>query len=207
MEKNLKDGFKLFQNIAPAYELFYEKQKKYYTQILLQNGELLKQLKIHSILEIGCGTGGFLSVLHEQGYHVTGLEENEELLRVGRDHPENLGIRFHRGTIATKGIRDGSYDLVIAAFKAHDLQSPERLALLREMARVAKTAVLLHDYNHKRQPFGDDMIFDDWESQYRFIHVIGDEMSEVFPKNLVLAAGTKANWYVGLNGSKGTVKG
>jgi 2-polyprenyl-3-methyl-5-hydroxy-6-metoxy-1,4-benzoquinol methylase len=54
---------------------YFNKAENYLFQI-----SLLKNYKQHSIVDYGCGDGGFLETLSKHGYHTTGIEYNPDLI-------------------------------------------------------------------------------------------------------------------------------
>ncbi len=62
------------------------------------------------VLDIGCGSGGLLSLLHEQGHSVCGLEPNEELVNLASKlHPE---LHIVQGTGDHLERVSGSFDTI-----------------------------------------------------------------------------------------------
>ena len=70
----------VFNEYASYYDLLYS-DKDYESEAAYINS-LLKKYRpdAKSILELGCGTGRHASLLAEQGYHVLGLDQSEEML-------------------------------------------------------------------------------------------------------------------------------
>lgn len=58
---------------------------------------LTKELKVKSILDIGCGTGCFACLASEQGFEVTGLEPAKASLDFARDKPNADKVRWILG--------------------------------------------------------------------------------------------------------------
>lgn len=145
----MSQHYQLFNLIAPVYALFYRWQKHYYRQILDQANELSLD-NYQSVLDVGCGTGALCSVLHERGFQVTGADAAEKMLAIGRSQPENTGINFVlANALEPLPFPDKSFDISIASYVAHGLQPAERQKLYREMSRVARHLVILHDFNQQ----------------------------------------------------------
>jgi 2-polyprenyl-3-methyl-5-hydroxy-6-metoxy-1,4-benzoquinol methylase len=68
---------------------------------LLERGE--------KILEIGCGTGGFLKKIMEKGFRATGLELNQNSLKIGQE--KNLDILAESAEEHAKKF-EGYYDVI-----------------------------------------------------------------------------------------------
>ncbi len=141
----------VFNSIAPIYGLFYQRQKKGFSRML---GIAEKELGLSSfktILDVGCGTGALCAVLSEKGFTVTGVDSAEKMLSVARKKPENSSVRFVSTNILEKlAFDDKSYDISIASYVAHGMNTGDRSLMYSEMGRVTKSAVLIYDYNQKR---------------------------------------------------------
>lgn len=92
------------------------------------------------LLEIGCGTGIFLDVLHGAGFEVTGLDASPAMLETAR---QRMGVRadLHLGDGGHLPFDDNAFDfcalLTVLEF------CPDPGAVLAEAGRVAKKAVLI----------------------------------------------------------------
>ncbi len=76
-------------------------------------GFALPENKSSSILEIGCGLGGFVLYLHDKGYkNVTGVDVSEEQIEIGR----KLGIKGLIKADLMEYLKDKqhAFDLIIA---------------------------------------------------------------------------------------------
>ena len=192
--KQKRDVFKV---IAPVYDLFYNFQKKGYRKTLDLALPRLQQEEARTILDVGCGTGALASVLQERGYQVTGLDPVAEMLDKGRKRLENRGIDFRLGSILENDLADGSFDLAIAAYVAHGLQAEDRKTMLLEMKRIARTAVILHEYNGKRKWLTDIAEYLEGGDYFNFIRTIDEEFRDIFPHRMVIPIGKQAVWHVG----------
>ena len=145
------DNNKLFNTIAPIYGLFYNAQKKHYRNILKDMRSKLDLSAFDTVLDVGCGTGAFCSVLNEEGLIVTGIEPAEKMLNIARKKPENKGIRFLKANVV-EGLPfdQKSFDISLASYVAHGLQPHERKQMYAEMSRVTRLKVIIFDYNQKR---------------------------------------------------------
>ena len=143
----------LFNLIAPAYGLFYHKQKNRYREVVGRFVPDWQQAGYTSILDVGCGTGALCSALDEAGLTVTGIDPAQNMLSVARRQTQEQDIRFLQAN-ALEGLpfADKSFDLSIASYVAHGLQKSERKKLYSEMRRVTKGKVILYDYNQNRSP-------------------------------------------------------
>jgi SAM-dependent methyltransferase len=92
------------------------------------------------LLEIGCGTGIFLEVLHNGGFDVTGLDASPAMLEEARTR---LGNRadLHLGDAGHLPFADKEFDFCVL-FAVLEFCSDPGLVLL-EARRVARKAVLI----------------------------------------------------------------
>lgn len=125
---------KKFQDQNPIQRLLIGRFRRQVTQVLTT-------IQPRSILEVGCGEGYLLSVLHQEfpATIMRGLDINSEALAEGRTLFSHLDLRS--GDIFHIGEPDASWDVVIASEVLEHLADP--VAALRELRRVAKRAVLL----------------------------------------------------------------
>lgn len=143
----------LFNLIAPAYGLFFNKQKNRYREVIAGFTQGWQQSGYQSILDVGCGTGALCSALYEAGLTVTGVDPAQNMLMVARRQTRDQDIPFFSANVL-EGLpfADKSFDLSIASYVAHGLQKSERKKLYSEMRRVTKGKVILYDYNQNRSP-------------------------------------------------------
>lgn len=186
----------LFDRIAPIYGMFFSLQKKNYAFI----PDMLKEQRIMppmQVLDIGCGTGALLSVLEEAGYAVTGLDQASEMLKVARWKTRHQKIRYvHHANGKRLPFKDNSFDLVISSFVLHGMKSEERLGLYREMKRISRRKVIIHDYNRNRSLPTTVIEYLENGDYFEFIKVAEDEMREIFGEVKITQVAERASWYV-----------
>ncbi len=92
------------------------------------------------LLEIGCGTGVFLQVLHRAGFDVTGLDRSPAMLESAR---ERMGDRadLHLGDAAHLPFDDNEFDFSVLFTVLEFCADPG--LVLREAARVSRKAILV----------------------------------------------------------------
>jgi SAM-dependent methyltransferase len=147
-----------------------------------------------SFLDVGCGTGALLSVLGEEGYQAEGLDAAPNMVRMA----QGVGMKCQLGDIAA-GLPypDCSFDFVTATFVAHGLPPSLRSRLYEEAGRVARKAVIIHDY-YGRQSFLTEMIERlEGGDYFRFVDTGQDRMREIFDELDVIDVGGGKAWYVG----------
>ena len=104
-----------------------------------------------TVLDIGCGTGGFALRLAPVSKHITGIDisgkqisqANQRLKKSGHDN-----VRFIHGSATDLSQFDtNSIDYAIMIFMLHEIGVQERLEILKEVSRVSKKTIIL-DYNY-----------------------------------------------------------
>ena len=91
-------------------------------------------------LDVGCGAGGLTRRLRAAGPRVTGLDRDEQCIRVARGHPGAAGIGYLVGDVARAPLRPESFDLVTSVAMVHHLDA--ELAL-RQMAGLLRPGGVL----------------------------------------------------------------
>jgi 2-polyprenyl-3-methyl-5-hydroxy-6-metoxy-1,4-benzoquinol methylase len=109
----------------------------------------IKDLKIESILDVGCGEGITLSKLKENkilrqssgqvGRRLEGIDYSKEAVEIANKNYPNLHIL--EGDIYKLKYKDNSFDLVICSEVLEHLEDPQKA--LRELARVSRRYILL----------------------------------------------------------------
>lgn len=196
---------RLFHTIAPVYGLFFQWQKKMFRQMLAETRPTLDLLDQGTVLDVGCGTGALCAVLHEKGVSVTGVEPAIGMLRIARRKNRDSGIPFLQAD-AIRGLPfpDGHFDVAFASYVAHGLASADRIALYREMQRVAKRFVIIHDYSGNRAILTTIIETLEGGDYFKFIKRAENEMHHCrtpagpcFKNVTVIRFGKRAAWYIG----------
>lgn len=194
----------LFNTIAPVYGLFFDKQRHWFNGVLDRMQPNLDVRDYSTILDVGCGTGALCSVLSDRGMSVTGVDPASAMLRRARSSAENQRVRFLSGNaVAGLGFADQSFDLVIASYVAHGMPQSHRLLMYAEMARLARSRVIICDYNQNRSLLTSLV---EWLEQGDYFHFIGHAEREMrdcevnhrrcFSQVEVFPVGERASWYV-----------
>jgi ubiquinone/menaquinone biosynthesis C-methylase UbiE len=94
------------------------------------------------VLDIGCGTGTFVTMLKQRypGVEVTGLDPDPKALSRARHKAElaRVPVRFDQGFADSLGYPAVSFDLVFSSFMFHHLEGGNRVKTLREVCRILK---------------------------------------------------------------------
>jgi SAM-dependent methyltransferase len=95
-----------------------------------------------SVLDLPCGTGRLFPALVADGRRVTGADIALEMLRAGRAARPAAGVALLQSDALHLPFRDAAFDAVVSQRFLFHLERPERVAVLRELARVARLAVI-----------------------------------------------------------------
>ena len=192
-----KNGNFLFNFIAPIYGLFYNSQKKNYKITIANMKEIIDISKYKNIIDIGCGTGALCSVLNQEGLEVTGIEPAVRMLKIGSKKIENSKINFVECSTCSKlPFEDNSFNLSIASYVAHGLHPEERIQMFKEMSRLTKDYVIIHDYNNQRGFFTNIIEWLEGGDYFNFIKVVQTELNEHFKSVKVVNVKKQAAWYI-----------
>lgn len=106
--------------------------------------DLMRRHGVKRVLDVGCGTGRVTKVLLDAGFDVVGIEPVEALLTIA----EKKGMPKERLVLGS-GLKlpfpDASFDAVCEFGVLHHVETPN--VVVKEMLRVAKTAIYLSDTN------------------------------------------------------------
>lgn len=193
----MSSSTKLFNNISNIYGAFFNFQVNYYDKII---GKIKPEFDIthfESILDVGCGTGALSKLLSEKGLKVTGVDPSTGMLGQASKRLKNKDIELIK-IIPGESLPfpDNSFDIAISSYVAHGLSTIDRIKLYKEMKRVSKEYVILHDYNEKR---GFLTTIAEWLERgdyFNFIKVAKDELDSIFPDVKVINVDTRAAWYI-----------
>ena len=91
-----------------------------------------------TILDLGCGEGGYARELNRRGARVTGVDGSERLIEVARQRaPGNVDVSFvHANANALAGIESGSFDIVVASMSLMDVEDYD--GAIREVHRALR---------------------------------------------------------------------
>ena len=150
-----------------------------------------------SLLDVGCGTGALTKVLYDKGLRVTGIDPSKGMLKQAEKRLGNLDIDLMRIIPGGKlSFPDDSFDIVISSYVAHGLKPVDRISLYKEMKRVVKKHVIIHDYNGERALHTTLIEWLEGGDYFNFIKVAEKELKAIFPNVKVIDVDTRAAWYI-----------
>lgn len=91
-------------------------------------------------LDAGCGVGGWVLFLHEEGYNVEGVDEAARVLRAMTEYSRDLKVK--QGKLTALPYADGSFNGVLAVGSL-DHEEDDLDAAVKEMRRVLQPNGLL----------------------------------------------------------------
>jgi demethylmenaquinone methyltransferase/2-methoxy-6-polyprenyl-1,4-benzoquinol methylase len=100
------------------------------------------------VLDVGCGTGTTLSLYHNQGCIVSGLDSSPAMLNEAKNKLGNQA-KLILGDASRMVYPEKSFDLVISMLTLHEIHPNFRSEIISEMIRILKSEgrILLIDYH------------------------------------------------------------
>lgn len=142
----------VFNLIAPFYRrIDFLHSTHYLNAIALVDREV--KIRGKTILDVGTGTGDWGAMFNlYQPKEVQGVDFAHRMVETAKiKHPE---IHFSFGNAQhLAGFGDNSFDVVTASFVVHGAKKTARNNMLREMKRVTRKYIVLHDFLGPTPPF------------------------------------------------------
>ena len=152
--------------------------------------EVLANLRFHSILEIGCGTGKNTAFLVQVGAHVHALDFSEGMIEKAREKVKAENVEFSVADLTQKWPgEDTSYDLIVCNLVLEHIEDlpfifSEAFRVLEQEGRF-----LINELHPFRQYEGKKARFDKGEGVTEipaFVHHISDFMNAASTNGLTL---------------------
>ncbi|MEK6676718.1 MAG: methyltransferase domain-containing protein [Planctomycetota bacterium] len=130
-----------------------------------------------SILDLGCGGGGFLANLrrgHENHWRNTlvGLDRSEQALKSARDWHSGT-IHWVSGDACRIPLANESVDVVTCSLFLHHFDEADGTRILQEAARIAKRGIVIGDLLRSRLAWVVTWLMTRVLSRSRIFHVDG----------------------------------
>jgi len=111
---------------------------------------IAKEFQYKTILDLCCGTGNQLIQLQKQGFHGTGVDLSDDMLKVA--HEKSKNISFIKGNAEDLSFKDNSFDMVMTTLALHEKSRDSALKILDQMRRVIKKDghLIIVDFNLER---------------------------------------------------------
>ena len=193
----------IFDSVAPIYGLFFNFQIKYFNKIQARASKEINLDEYASILDIGCGTGALCKTLDDKGLKVTGVDPSEGMLKQAKKKLAATDVDLFKMIPRDRlPFDDNSFDVAITSYVAHGLKPDERIKLYKEMRRVSKDIVIIHDYNSERALLTTIIEWLERGDYFNFIKIAKEQMTDVFGKTVEINVDTRASWYICYCGEK-----
>jgi SAM-dependent methyltransferase len=102
-----------------------------------------------SLIDIGCGTGELVLFLSDRCRQLVGVEASQGMWAYARERVRDLGLTNVRFIFASgekvAAFPSAYFDYATACMVLHEMEAKQRLPVLREMQRLARTLILV-DY-------------------------------------------------------------
>lgn len=179
----IKKHAKLFNWIAPLYNLFFDRQVKRYRENLVSFHSILELPERGEVLDLGCGTGALLSAFAELGYWGTGVDIAPRMLEMAKRSTQGRNLEFIQADI-TQGLPfpDQRFDIVTSSYVLHGVSRSLRQVIYREARRIARQQVLFFDYNSSRRLLTEIVEWAEGGDYFNFIRTAEEEIREAFPQ-------------------------
>lgn len=130
------------KDYSNAYDLLY-KEKDYEGECNLIESIITEHsiIPVHSILDLGCGTGNHSIRLAERGYEVTGVDRSQEMLDIAVQKSHKIGLKcnfIHSDICAFS--ENKKYDAIIMMFAVlgYQQENEDIIAALTTVSRHLK---------------------------------------------------------------------
>ncbi|HSS22173.1 MAG TPA: methyltransferase domain-containing protein [Pyrinomonadaceae bacterium] len=101
----------------------------------------VKDQKIETILDLGCGTGRFSETLAAHfAAQVIGIDPSQKMLEQAEKKKVDVRVRYEQGHAESIPLPDGSVDLIFMSMSFHHFEDPAQAA--RECRRVLRRGSL-----------------------------------------------------------------
>ena len=98
--------------------------------------DLVKQYAGQSVLDVGCATGGYCLELNKQGFKCTGLDVNNDYVKIAKKNGVNAYLIKEEFPF-----KDKTFDTVVLFELIEHVVEPDKI--LKEARRVAKKNILI----------------------------------------------------------------
>ncbi|MDA3906579.1 MAG: class I SAM-dependent methyltransferase [Bacteroidales bacterium] len=103
-------------------------------------------IKGKAVIDLGTGTGAWAANFKHRGAdQVMGLDFAGKMLDKAKTNYPNMEF-VHGDAENLENFADNSFDIVTASFVLHGLKEHKRANMLREMRRVSRKHIVIHDF-------------------------------------------------------------
>ena len=150
-----------------------------------------------TILDIGTGTGAWISSISAySNKKAVGTDFSKKMIEQAQKNHSNIEFILADGENLSS-FADNSFDVVTASFVLHGMKASEREIVLKEMKRVARKYVMIHDFHDKTALFIKFLEFMERSDYKNFKRNFRKEMNQHFDKTDLIIAKRGTGVYVG----------
>ena len=186
----------VFYLIAPVYALIFKLQAKKYAAIIKKANKSIDLTQYESVADLGCGNGALCFAFQQFGLRASGVDGLASMTAMAKHNLKDTDVRIVQANILELPFEDKSFDIAISSYVVHGMNREERQRLYREMSRIARHAVIFHDYNQTRNIFTNIVEWIEGGDYFDFIKSAEQEMQQYFPDLNVLQVDKRAAWYI-----------
>lgn len=187
----------VFYLIAPVYALIYKLQAKKYAAIIQKANEFFDLTRFQTVADLGCGNGALCSALKQFGLQPTGVDGLASMAGMARHNLKQLDVPVVQANILELlPFEDKSFDVAVSSYVVHGMNREERQLLYKEMSRIARHAVIFHDYNQNRNILTNIIEWIEGGDYFDFLRSAEEEMKQYFGQLDVIQVDKRAAWYI-----------
>ncbi len=111
---------------------------------------MCRQMEAGHVLDIACATGDQCRALGRSGIRATGLDLSEDMVSIAR-RTGGRNVDYVQGSAYELPFEKGTFDASLLLLALHEHTEAERTRMLDEAIRVARSYVVLADYEAPRR--------------------------------------------------------
>lgn len=187
----------VFYLISPVYALIFKFQTKKYLEIIQRVNRHFSLSGFHSVADLGCGNGALCHAFVQIGCEVIGVDALSSMLGMAKRNLKDTDVKLIKANIV-EGLpfEDKSFDIAISSYVLHGMNKEERQKMYSEMSRIARYAVIFHDYNQNRSLFTNIIEGIEGGDYFDFLKVGKQEMESQFSDLKIINVDKRAAWYI-----------
>jgi ubiquinone/menaquinone biosynthesis C-methylase UbiE len=132
-----------WSRVAPRYDAVVDLQIGPATRSLLRD-RVAKEGRLGALVEFGCGTGFYTSVLAEKADAVTATDLSPGMLVLARDRTAAPNVTFRVEDCQKTSFPDAAFDTAFMSLVVHFTEPDATLAEMRRILRPGGTLIILN---------------------------------------------------------------
>ncbi|WP_291323397.1 class I SAM-dependent methyltransferase [Desulfonatronospira sp.] len=122
-----------YAKIAPLYDLVVT---PFLNPVRKNICRVLQGLQVKTVVDLGCGTGRQLEMLHRYGFQTCGVDFSGAMLN--KAEALSPGLKLYQGDIAGTPFPDSSFDCSILSLALHENSRTRQDQILAEALRITR---------------------------------------------------------------------